>query len=49
MSPAHLANTLVILMICFPALSSAELGKNAPKVVENGYAMAVLPHTQLYA
>ena len=49
MSPAHLTTTLVILLICFPTSSSAKPGKNAPKLVENGYAMVVLPDTQLYA
>ena len=49
MLPAHLTTTLVILLICFPAFSSAEPGKNAPKAVKGGYAMVVLPDTQLYA
>ena len=49
MLPAHLTTTLVILLICFPAFSSAEPGTNAPKAVEDGYTMVVLPDTQLYA
>ena len=48
MLPAHLKTALVILLISFPAFSSAEPGKNAPKAVDQGYAMVVLPDTQLY-
>ena len=49
MLPAHLTTTLVILLIGFPSFSSADPGKNAPKAVEDGYTMVVLPDTQLYA
>lgn len=49
MSWARLTAYFFGSLICFPVLSIAGPGKNAPKAVEGAYSMVILPDTQLYA